>query len=71
VQGASGYAATIVSGTVTRRDGVDTGARPGRLVRGARWQANAVSPAPNRELGGHSVRALDEISLRLTGGQIW
>ncbi|MCV7218081.1 amidohydrolase family protein [Mycobacterium crocinum] len=36
VQGASGYTATIVSGTVTRRDGVDTGARPGRLVRGAR-----------------------------------
>jgi len=36
VQGASGYAATIVSGTVTRRDGVDTGARPGRLVRGPR-----------------------------------
>jgi N-acyl-D-amino-acid deacylase len=36
VQGASGYAATIVSGAVTRRDGVDTGARPGRLVRGAR-----------------------------------
>ena len=36
VQGASGYAATIVNGVVTRRDGVDTGARPGRLVRGAR-----------------------------------
>ena len=36
VQGASGYGATIVSGVVTRRDGVDTGARPGRLVRGAR-----------------------------------
>jgi N-acyl-D-aspartate/D-glutamate deacylase len=36
VQGASGYAATIVSGAVTRRDGVDTGARPGRLVRGVR-----------------------------------
>jgi N-acyl-D-aspartate/D-glutamate deacylase len=36
VQGASGYRATIVSGTVTRRDSVDTGARPGRLVRGAR-----------------------------------
>jgi N-acyl-D-aspartate/D-glutamate deacylase len=36
VQGASGYSATIVSGVVTRRDGVDTGARPGRLVRGAR-----------------------------------
>jgi N-acyl-D-amino-acid deacylase len=36
VQGASGYNATIVSGVVTRRDSVDTGARPGRLVRGAR-----------------------------------
>jgi N-acyl-D-aspartate/D-glutamate deacylase len=36
LQGASGYAATIVSGTVTRRKDVDTGARPGRLVRGAR-----------------------------------
>lgn len=36
VQGASGYNATIVSGTVTRRHGIDTGARPGRLVRGIR-----------------------------------
>lgn len=36
VQGASGYSATVVSGVVTRRDSVDTGARPGRLVRGAR-----------------------------------
>jgi len=36
VQGASGYSNTIVSGVVTRRDSVDTGARPGRLVRGAR-----------------------------------
>jgi len=36
MQRASGYAATIVSGVVTRLDGVDTGARPGRLVRGAR-----------------------------------
>ena len=36
LQGASGYEATIVSGTVTRRKDVDTGARPGRLVRGAR-----------------------------------
>lgn len=36
LQGASGYAATIVSGTVTRRKDADTGARPGRLVRGAR-----------------------------------
>jgi N-acyl-D-amino-acid deacylase len=36
VQGASGYSATIVSGVVTRRNSLDTGARPGRLVRGAR-----------------------------------
>lgn len=36
LQDADGYAATIVGGTVTRRDGADTGARPGRLVRGAR-----------------------------------
>ena len=36
VQSASGYDATIVSGVVTRRHGADTGARPGRLVRGAR-----------------------------------
>ncbi|HZU47729.1 MAG TPA: amidohydrolase family protein [Mycobacterium sp.] len=36
LQKASGYTATIVSGTMTRRNGVDTGARPGRLVRGAR-----------------------------------
>jgi N-acyl-D-amino-acid deacylase len=36
VQDAEGYEATIVSGVVTRRRDVDTGARPGRLVRGAR-----------------------------------
>ena len=36
LQDASGYVATIVSGEVTRRDGVDTGARPGALIRGAR-----------------------------------
>jgi N-acyl-D-aspartate/D-glutamate deacylase len=35
LQDATGYRATIVSGVVTRRDGVDTGARPGRLVRAA------------------------------------
>lgn len=34
-QDASGYVATIVNGVITRRDGVDTGARPGRLVRAA------------------------------------
>jgi len=36
VQRADGYAATIVSGTVVHRDGVPTGALPGRLVRGPR-----------------------------------
>ncbi len=34
LQKASGYAWTIKSGVVTFRDGVATGARPGRLVRG-------------------------------------
>ncbi|MFI0355798.1 amidohydrolase family protein [Actinomadura sp. 9N407] len=36
LQDADGYVATIVGGTVTRRDSADTGARPGRLIRGAR-----------------------------------
>ena len=33
LQDASGYRATIVRGEITRRNGVDTGARPGRLLR--------------------------------------
>jgi N-acyl-D-aspartate/D-glutamate deacylase len=33
LQPSSGYDVTMVAGTVTRRDGADTGARPGRLVR--------------------------------------
>ena len=36
IQGASGYDATVVSGVVTRRYGADTGALPGRLLRGVR-----------------------------------
>jgi N-acyl-D-aspartate/D-glutamate deacylase len=35
-QKSEGYVATVVSGAVTYRDGVATGALPGRLVRGAR-----------------------------------
>ena len=35
MQAAHGYVATIVNGEITRRNGVDTGARPGRLVRSA------------------------------------
>ena len=42
LQRATGYAWTIKSGVVTFRDGVATGARPGRLVRGPR-------PAPAAE----------------------
>jgi len=36
IQRASGYAATLVAGEVTFREGEHTGALPGRLVRGAR-----------------------------------
>jgi N-acyl-D-aspartate/D-glutamate deacylase len=36
LQGATGYVATIKSGTVTFANGTDTGARPGVLLRGAR-----------------------------------
>ncbi len=34
-QGAEGYRATIVSGEVVMEDGLETGARPGKLIRGA------------------------------------
>jgi len=36
IQRADGWKATICSGEVTVEDGEHTGARPGRLVRGAR-----------------------------------
>ena len=39
IQRADGYAATLVSGVVTYRDGVATGALPGRLIRGAQAAA--------------------------------
>ena len=41
LQDATGYLATIVNGVITRRDDKDTGARPGRLVRG---KQNAPAP---------------------------
>jgi N-acyl-D-aspartate/D-glutamate deacylase len=44
LQTASGYVATVKSGTVTFAHGVDTGARPGRLVRGARPGPEERSP---------------------------
>ena len=40
LQQVDGYDATIVSGVVTQRHGHATGARPGRLVRGARADLN-------------------------------
>ncbi len=42
-QRATGYDATIVGGAVTYRNGVSTGALPGRLVRGSRTAATARS----------------------------
>ena len=45
-QAADGYVATIVSGVVTYREGVATGALPGRLVRGTAFNgAGAMSDA--------------------------
>ncbi len=38
VQGAQGYVATVLNGEVVYREGVATGALPGRLVRGGREQ---------------------------------
>jgi N-acyl-D-aspartate/D-glutamate deacylase len=36
LQSSSGYLATIVNGEITRRNDMDTGARPGRLIRSTR-----------------------------------
>jgi N-acyl-D-aspartate/D-glutamate deacylase len=46
IQRAEGYDCTIVSGRIIMRDGVDTGERPGKLVRGAQiFQAPPVTTA--------------------------
>jgi len=44
VQDADGYVATIVSGTVTYRDGQPTGELPGKLVRGPQQPAHSGEP---------------------------
>jgi N-acyl-D-aspartate/D-glutamate deacylase len=36
LQRTEGFVATVVGGQVVQRDGVDTGARPGRVIRSAR-----------------------------------
>ena len=43
LQGADGYAATLVAGEVTYRDGEPTGALPGRLLRGVGGAAHAIA----------------------------
>jgi len=45
MQGASGYAYTIVSGEVTHRNGKPTGALPGKLVRGQRAAPRSMADA--------------------------
>jgi N-acyl-D-aspartate/D-glutamate deacylase len=45
LQQVDGYDATIVSGIVTQRGGVATGARPGRLVRGAQGSLPSIDAA--------------------------
>ena len=45
LQQVDGYDATIVSGVVTQRGGSATGARPGRLVRGAQGSAPRIEAA--------------------------
>ena len=43
IQKADGFVATIVSGEVIMRDGEDTGARPGQLIRGEQQPAASVT----------------------------
>jgi len=45
MQRASGYTATILKGEITHRDGDPTGAKPGRLVRGAQTLQSAAMAA--------------------------
>ncbi len=45
LQDADGYDFTLVNGVVTRRDGKDTGARPGRLARSTKTQLHSSRAA--------------------------
>src|SRR2546427_5654182 len=62
MQQVDGYEATIVSGVVTQRGGKATGARPGRLVRGAQGDARQFGAA-----AGESCRPLPGAQLRNGG----
>jgi N-acyl-D-aspartate/D-glutamate deacylase len=45
MQRASGYTATILKGEITHRDGEPTGAKPGRMVRGAQYLSSSAIAA--------------------------
>ena len=45
MQRASGYTATILKGEITHRDGDPTGAKPGRMIRGAQALQTAAIAA--------------------------
>ena len=55
MQQVDGYDATIVSGIVTRRGGKATGARPGRLVRGAQGDAKQFGVAAGSAYRTHAT----------------
>ena len=70
LQKAEGYDYTIVSGEITRKNGEDTGARPGRLVRGARdgpHQESEDDGGTGRDRTGHAVRNLSRGGAALGG----
>ncbi|MDB5447555.1 MAG: amidohydrolase [Phenylobacterium sp.] len=53
-QQADGYTASLVAGTITYRDGVATGALPGRLVRRGQTALSADSTQPFARSGAHT-----------------
>jgi len=55
-QGACGYRATIVNGEILVRDGVPTGALPGRVVRGGGFAASSVTSNRSRSRPADSER---------------
>ena len=62
LQQVDGYDATIVSGVVTRRDGRATGARPGKLVRGAQGSHRSSARRRADLHPSHPERTLKRVS---------